>query len=327
MLTQPSCATCCPEGRRVAGNTQYEYLTMTFQGEVLGDSLTRTACPSMDAVLARASQMGIVPQGSAAIAGIVPGAASLGRTSPEGSFSMESGLLPSDSGLSGAALAEMALQGGRRLAEAMAPTPMPKAVPVPADTKIAVSTPSKSVPAPAPKPIMPALPAPAAKPMAPAPPQGLGAAAFKAIASAFGGGGGVPVPTAPSKPTVPSTPAVPVASVPAKSLSPVPAVQVSKPKVTTPVPSTAADLAPKNVAPAAAPPPPTQLSSGPRAPVELAAPAAASALGASGEPSLRVTFMFGFTSNKTFPYGPGHNVSVPKGGVKFTLEASNWCGA
>jgi hypothetical protein len=45
---------------------------------------------------------------------------------------------------------------------------------------------------------------------------------------------------------------------------------------------------------------------------------------AKGLPSLRITFMFGFTANKTFPYGVGRNVSAPQGSIKWSLEANNW---
>jgi hypothetical protein len=45
---------------------------------------------------------------------------------------------------------------------------------------------------------------------------------------------------------------------------------------------------------------------------------------AKGAPSLKITFMFGFTANKTFPYGEGRTVSAPQGSIKWSLEASNW---
>lgn len=45
---------------------------------------------------------------------------------------------------------------------------------------------------------------------------------------------------------------------------------------------------------------------------------------ARGVPSLRITFMFGFTANKTFPYGLGRTVSAPQGSIKWSLEANNW---
>jgi hypothetical protein len=49
-------------------------------------------------------------------------------------------------------------------------------------------------------------------------------------------------------------------------------------------------------------------------------------LGANGAPpTIRVTFMFGFTAGKTFAYGRGRVVSAPAGSVKFNIEATNWC--
>jgi hypothetical protein len=45
---------------------------------------------------------------------------------------------------------------------------------------------------------------------------------------------------------------------------------------------------------------------------------------AKGLPSLKITFMFGFTANKTFPYGLGRTVSAPQGSIKWSLEANNW---
>jgi hypothetical protein len=41
-------------------------------------------------------------------------------------------------------------------------------------------------------------------------------------------------------------------------------------------------------------------------------------------PQFRVTFMFGFSHNKTFAYGRGRVVSAPAGSIKYTVEAQNW---
>lgn len=43
-----------------------------------------------------------------------------------------------------------------------------------------------------------------------------------------------------------------------------------------------------------------------------------------GPPMIKVTFLFGFTSNKTFAYGRGRVVSAPAGSVKFNVETVNW---
>lgn len=45
---------------------------------------------------------------------------------------------------------------------------------------------------------------------------------------------------------------------------------------------------------------------------------------AVGQPYLKLTFMFGFTSNRTFPYGKGNTLTAPAGSIKWTLEADNW---
>lgn len=42
-------------------------------------------------------------------------------------------------------------------------------------------------------------------------------------------------------------------------------------------------------------------------------------------PQFKVTFMFGFSHNKTFAYGRGRVVSAPAGSIKYTVEAQNWC--
>lgn len=42
-------------------------------------------------------------------------------------------------------------------------------------------------------------------------------------------------------------------------------------------------------------------------------------------PQIKVTFMFGFSGNKTFAYGRGRVVSAPAGSIKYTVEAQNWC--
>lgn len=41
-------------------------------------------------------------------------------------------------------------------------------------------------------------------------------------------------------------------------------------------------------------------------------------------PVLKVTFMFGFSGNKTFAYGRNRVVSAPAGSLKYTIEAQNW---
>lgn len=41
-------------------------------------------------------------------------------------------------------------------------------------------------------------------------------------------------------------------------------------------------------------------------------------------PQVKVTFMFGFSHNKTFAYGRGRVVSAPAGSIKYTIEAQNW---
>jgi hypothetical protein len=41
-------------------------------------------------------------------------------------------------------------------------------------------------------------------------------------------------------------------------------------------------------------------------------------------PTIKISFMFGFSANKTFPYGKYGSVTVPATGVKFTVEANNW---
>jgi hypothetical protein len=41
-------------------------------------------------------------------------------------------------------------------------------------------------------------------------------------------------------------------------------------------------------------------------------------------PLVKVTFMFGFSHNKTFAYGRGRVVSAPAGSIKYTIEAQNW---
>jgi hypothetical protein len=65
----------------------------------------------------------------------------------------------------------------------------------------------------------------------------------------------------------------------------------------------------------------------------LAAPAAAALpFGAGGypavlsdqPPTIKVSFMFGFSQNKTFAYGEGRVVSAPVGGIKWQLEVTNW---
>ncbi|GLC42626.1 hypothetical protein PLESTM_001358000 [Pleodorina starrii] len=40
--------------------------------------------------------------------------------------------------------------------------------------------------------------------------------------------------------------------------------------------------------------------------------------------SVVVTVYFGFDQNTTFPFGKNKTVSVPKGGLKFNVEYSNW---
>jgi hypothetical protein len=57
-----------------------------------------------------------------------------------------------------------------------------------------------------------------------------------------------------------------------------------------------------------------------------ATPAAAAATPAAAtayEPTITITFMFGFSENKTFPYGKG-STTVPTSALKWTMEAANW---
>jgi len=42
-------------------------------------------------------------------------------------------------------------------------------------------------------------------------------------------------------------------------------------------------------------------------------------------PLIKVTFMFGFSNNKTFAYGRGRVVSAPAGSIKYSVDVQNWC--
>lgn len=44
----------------------------------------------------------------------------------------------------------------------------------------------------------------------------------------------------------------------------------------------------------------------------------------SSTPVLKITFMFGFTTNKTLPYGQGYTLTAPAGSISWTLEVENW---
>ncbi|WIA30014.1 hypothetical protein OEZ86_000111 [Tetradesmus obliquus] len=246
-------------GKRVSGDSEYEYITMTFSGDSLGTGLTKEACPSLESILSRAQQMGIQAPAGSLMSGVT-GLSSLSpRQAPK--LSVESGLLPSSLALAGAdgasALQALLLQAsaglysGRRLSQAEAEADevllleaaRAAAAPKPAPAPVAAPTPPKPAP----------VPAPPAKPVEPM---------------------RLPVVVAP--PPAPAPAALPVASLLPLSRQ-LPAQQ--------------------------------QMLVDPNA---------------RGVPSLRITFMFGFTANKTFPYGLGRTVSAPQGSIKWSLEANNW---
>jgi hypothetical protein len=113
-------------GKRISGDSEYEFVTMTFSGQSLGSGPTQQACPSLESILSRAQEMGIQPPEGSLMSGVT-GLSSLSpRQAPK--LSVESGLLPSGLSLAGAdsatalqALlmqASVGLYSGRKLSQA-----------------------------------------------------------------------------------------------------------------------------------------------------------------------------------------------------------------
>ncbi|KAF8069614.1 hypothetical protein HT031_001731 [Scenedesmus sp. PABB004] len=121
-------------GKRISGNSEYEYVTMSFQGPALAAALSRAACPTLESIVARAYQLGIQPQeggppmplpGGAGVAGLPPGMAV-----PQAStMAVGAGLLPADYALAGPdpAALDALVSHGRRLAGLPVEIPVPPA--------------------------------------------------------------------------------------------------------------------------------------------------------------------------------------------------------
>uniref|UniRef100_A0A383V3L7 Uncharacterized protein n=1 Tax=Tetradesmus obliquus TaxID=3088 RepID=A0A383V3L7_TETOB len=223
------------------------------------------------------------------------------------------------------------------------------AVTAPAGAAVAPAT-APAVPATAPAAAAPAAaaatstPVPAAQPAAatptPAPAPAAAAVPVKVLTTSATP---APVPAAAAKPATPAATPAPVQ--PKPTVAPVPQPAAA------PKPAPAPVAAPTPPKPASVPAPPAKPVEPVRLPVVVAPPPApapapaalpvASLLplsrqlppqhqqmlvdpNARGVPSIRITFMFGFTANKTFPYGLGRTVSAPQGSIKWSLEANNW---
>lgn len=275
-------------GKRVSGNAEYEYVTMTFSGQALAAALSPQTCPTLESILTQAYQMGLTQEGPAAT-GINQNAASVA----------DSGILPAGMALSApgsnAAIDAVLLESsnGRRLAQASGASDLWLTAPdckAPSITTIARDK------------------------------QGRG--------WGFEGGKSCAVRSLPVKPIseavakLDRTPPVTTAAS---------ARRMSAPTATTKAAasSSSAQIAvqrlglPYSANAAAAAVPMTMATAAP-----LAAPvprAGAMFANPGAVPHLKITFMFGFSNNKTFPYGRGNSLTAPAGGIKWTLEADSWC--
>lgn len=219
-------------GRSVAGNAEYNYVTMTFSSQSLLDTLTEQPCPTLESILRQASALGVSAQGATqgvdipaqdtSITGYYDDPAARALANPTSAAALATVMSQSSFGVADATEELPETSGGRRLSSTSAAVRRNAVQPV----------------------------------------------------------------------TVIPTPAAEAAAQPAYSA----ARQATIP------------MAVATAAPFTAPRP----------------TAGGRFVDGRNLPYIKVTFMFGFSNNRTFPYGRGNVLSTPAGSVRWTFEAQNW---
>lgn len=218
-------------GRSVAGNAEYNYVTMSFSSQSLLDTLTQQACPTLESILRQASALGVSAQGDAqggslpaqdaSIMGYHDDPAARALANPTSAAALATVMSQSSFGVADATKELPETSSGRRLSSTSAAVRRTAVQPV----------------------------------------------------------------------TVISTPAAGAAVQPYSA-----ARQATIP------------MAVATAAPFTAPKP----------------TAGGRFVDGRNMPHLKVTFMFGFSNNRTFAYGRGNVLSTPAGSVRWTFEAQNW---